>query len=317
MANTCPFCEASISEDLSLYGGTCPTCFGEVPGEDTPTDPGAEVAAEIAAADEARQRKKTMVPILFGVGLVSMLTAGAAFLAIPKNGPEFEPLVFDADFGLSMEELAAYEEPDPERTASETESNDAGSSGGTKSSGGGSRTPAILRAAGAAPDLNADSSGGTTINDDGEVVTRRVRRTGGSAALTERETVGDIELTSSGSVDPFAVEMGSAAQRRRQATLESADEIQQAVSQMIRAGGRQVKQCYEQQLKSNEFLSGTWRLSFLIGQDGSVTNAKVAPDGTQDKDLESCIATKMGSWRLGYDLERSQPVEFPVALAPG
>ena len=46
----CPFCGAGVDEDLIALGGICPRCFGEIPGEQTATDPGDDlddVPAEI------------------------------------------------------------------------------------------------------------------------------------------------------------------------------------------------------------------------------------------------------------------------------
>ena len=55
MSNTsdlaaCPFCGRDVDADLVTYGGKCPHCFGEIPGEEAPTDPGEEKkAADIDA----------------------------------------------------------------------------------------------------------------------------------------------------------------------------------------------------------------------------------------------------------------------------
>ena len=48
----CPFCKGEVGEDLLLYGGHCPHCLNEIPGEESATDPGA--AARARAEQEAR-----------------------------------------------------------------------------------------------------------------------------------------------------------------------------------------------------------------------------------------------------------------------
>ena len=46
----CPFCGSEVGEDLLINGGHCPQCLIEIPGEDTPTDPG-EAAKELGVQD--------------------------------------------------------------------------------------------------------------------------------------------------------------------------------------------------------------------------------------------------------------------------
>ena len=47
---TCPFCKGGISADVVQFGGNCPHCLLEIPGEEAPTDPGL-VARQKAAAE--------------------------------------------------------------------------------------------------------------------------------------------------------------------------------------------------------------------------------------------------------------------------
>jgi hypothetical protein len=46
----CPFCQAAISEEMSLYGGHCPSCLIQIPGEEAATDPGVGKTAEVAGS---------------------------------------------------------------------------------------------------------------------------------------------------------------------------------------------------------------------------------------------------------------------------
>ena len=52
----CPFCSRPVNVEMTLYGGRCPHCFGEIPGEESPTDPGEE--KKQAAAVVKAQKKK-------------------------------------------------------------------------------------------------------------------------------------------------------------------------------------------------------------------------------------------------------------------
>ncbi len=60
----CPFCGSGASEDLITYGGTCPKCFAEVPGEEAPTDPGEEVRAIQERGDRRRAGVRAAVGLL-------------------------------------------------------------------------------------------------------------------------------------------------------------------------------------------------------------------------------------------------------------
>ena len=59
----CPFCGGEISEAMALDGGTCPHCFGEIPGEDAPTNPGDDLLQAIAAKDESERNERGEPPI--------------------------------------------------------------------------------------------------------------------------------------------------------------------------------------------------------------------------------------------------------------
>ena len=67
----CPFCNTAIDEDLFLYGGTCPNCLNEIPGEEAPTDPGAQARANAEMeAEAARQGSRSS---LIAVAIVAVL----------------------------------------------------------------------------------------------------------------------------------------------------------------------------------------------------------------------------------------------------
>ena len=83
----CPFCESEVSEQLALYGGRCPTCFGDIPGEEAATDPGEAVKQQEAADDARRAKMKVYAPVLFALPVLvtivgftgwTLLSAGAS-----------------------------------------------------------------------------------------------------------------------------------------------------------------------------------------------------------------------------------------------
>ena len=71
---TCPFCQTPISENLSLYGGACPSCLIEIPGEEAVTDPG--VTVELT---EESRRATGGSGAIMGVAIAGLvILAGAA-----------------------------------------------------------------------------------------------------------------------------------------------------------------------------------------------------------------------------------------------
>ena len=68
--STCPFCSTEISEELSLYGGHCPSCLIEIPGEEAITDPG------IAATGAHAPVQTAMRSVTVGVGVVLLALGG-------------------------------------------------------------------------------------------------------------------------------------------------------------------------------------------------------------------------------------------------
>ena len=106
----CPFCGASVSEDLITYGGSCPKCFGEIPGEEAPTDPGAEARA----IQEKKDRRGATIRAVLGLAAMASVVAlvGVAAVAVVL-WPEPEVAVLDVEtcsgvFGSLTQESGAF-----------------------------------------------------------------------------------------------------------------------------------------------------------------------------------------------------------------
>lgn len=78
----CPFCNTTVDEDLIRFGGTCPSCYGEIPGEEAATDPGEVVKAALVQADEARVRRRMLVPALVTLVVLLFASSLVCFLAL-------------------------------------------------------------------------------------------------------------------------------------------------------------------------------------------------------------------------------------------
>jgi hypothetical protein len=109
----CPFCGGDVSEDTLIYGGTCPTCFGEIPGEEAATDPGEVVKAAQDRSDNRRRVVKTIIPFLLLVPVIGGLAVMAIGIAVWNRNPTVEPMIFDEVEEFDYDIVVAPE-PEPD-----------------------------------------------------------------------------------------------------------------------------------------------------------------------------------------------------------
>lgn len=108
----CPFCGSKVQEDLITFGGTCPTCFAEIPGEEAATDPGEQVKAEQAQKDRMRATARTLLPLVVILPVLAVLALVALWF-LTRPAPEVVLLDFDEFEDYPMPELvAAAPQPD-------------------------------------------------------------------------------------------------------------------------------------------------------------------------------------------------------------
>jgi outer membrane biosynthesis protein TonB len=108
----CPFCKAAVDEELLLYGGPCPACLNEIPGEEAPTDPGAQAKAN-AELEAVAAKKGSRGPLIGLLVAVVAVIGGVGFYASqppPSEAPvELPEIVIDRD-------LSAHINPDTPET---------------------------------------------------------------------------------------------------------------------------------------------------------------------------------------------------------
>jgi len=68
-----------------------------------------------------------------------------------------------------------------------------------------------------------------------------------------------------------------------------------AASEVIQSYSRQVRNCYERQLKSNHTLAGNMSLTLRIGTDGKVTGTHVG-GSLRDPTVFACVRNLASSW---------------------
>jgi hypothetical protein len=103
----CPLCGAEVPAALIVDGGTCPRCFGRIPGEDAPTDPGRSPAPAPTVERSAR------AGLVGAWGAVGVLAVGVLAVWLWPRPEPSGMLDFDAlDFPVP-EVVAAPSAPEP------------------------------------------------------------------------------------------------------------------------------------------------------------------------------------------------------------
>jgi hypothetical protein len=301
----CPFCQREVDAELVAYGGKCPHCFGEIPGEEAPTDPGeAKKKAEQKAIAAKVQRGRTLPLLIIGLMPVVMVCAAVGFVLKPV--PPMPLLNLDeGDFSIGdVGELVAAppEVPKPvedvknptkgEKIAKLTPPKgiDKGVDpskidfGGSGTSPDGSPRGTHNGGTGTGSDLVVDPTKPLSVQNNGGGLL------GGPGIGIERRAVKGVTLTD----DNQIIEMVKLTVKEQLPKLRY--------------------QCYEPILKVEPDVAGSWIVNFTVKADGTVKDASaVAKEGTAGHSkLESCIAQKVSAWPF-------QPIrsELPVAKSVG
>lgn len=289
----CPFCQQPVDESLLRFGGPCPKCFNEIPGDEAATDPGAALRAKEAAVEAARRRKRQVVNAVAGVLALLALSAGGWWAYQERlRQQQILTLDFDEDFyTLSPEEfaVAAALTPEPAPTPGQT--------GKTRRP----RDPAA-------------SQGGTS---------------GGGDAVADAEVPDRLATDPSGAQDPSKANMGGATGgatgggpglaipnigiQRKGVTLSDPDAITEMIGTTVRRYRPQLQSCYESRLRENPEIQGTWDLSFVVSTSGTPKNIQVEGRTMADEGLEACIQRNVSTWNFS-PIVKDQEVAYPLKL---
>lgn len=303
----CPFCHAPVTETLVRHGGNCPTCLHDIPGEEAPTHPGDEAMAEIRKADVAHARKRANKPLMIALPLVVVALIGVGWALRP--GPPMEKLEFGADefaFQIDGSELVAEADPPPSQAAPlDAKAPVRPRKDGGRLTDGGSVDGAL----GSGPAVPT----GEIAQGSAEPTATGTRRADLTPATGDRAPAGLGTASGGGAAAaPSSLDVAFTT-RRTAAVLESSEDIQAAIKDMLRARVPRLKQCYERSLKTNEDLRGSWRMSFTLGKDGAVKNATAAGGTMHDATFEACLVNELSAWAILGQINREfGPVGFPV-----
>lgn len=288
----CPFCKGEVGEDLLRYGGHCPHCLNEIPGEESATDPG--VAAKAKADLEARaaaarlKRRNTVLAVLSalvtfgGVGAYLALREKPVAMVLDDEPIYIAPASAHHSNVLEEKAAAAKAQADAEAEAKRREAaRRASAANGTAG------TPGDLASAG--PELSAPTGSST-------------------AGLPP------ISSGSSSNLPSIALDLkakGPTAKQMEGLVLSSDAEVKAMVKTVIESGYKQLQQCYESRLKENPTLAGRWEITFVIAKEGKVESAEAVARTTKDRQFEACMESNVKNWRF---TAISKPFEITKAF---
>jgi hypothetical protein len=276
LTGECPFCGSGVTEDLVTYGGTCPKCFAEIPGEEAATDPGVEVRA----AQERRDRRRATLRAVIGLSAMLLLvTCTGVFAVVTVLWPEPEVadlLDFDTlDFpmpDIKGIEDAATAKPRPRRTPAP----------------GSEPAPEPAPVAGSAPRLRTDL---TTVSPE----------LGGN---------GGVSAPPGLSIDAPKV------RRDDNVVLSDPDAIRNMIGERMVEFIPGLNQCYERRLKSYPSLKGRWKVKFTVTPSGATSSAVAEPLDRGDAELERCLAEHIQQyWKFGQ-IAVNQPIQKTLRFYP-
>lgn len=301
----CPFCRANIDERLAVDGGTCPSCFGQIPGEDAPTDPGAAVRAR----QEAQDRKvvaRSRIPALIGVFAVFGLVCSAGYVVLRPTPPLPKINFDDADFDFP--ELVIHDAPDEPVAAPDP------------LPGGPGRAPprpnGLSQLAGS-PDGSAGMPNlpdAVAAGDPGGGGTRRGLGTDATGPEGLSPTLSPISQGGLGGGPDL-----SGVVRRNQmrgVTLTDDNQIVQMLRDTLTDEIPRLNTCYTRALRQYPDLRGSWTLDLVVQADGTARDIVVTGQEMQNEELESCVTEKVTNWHFSR-IRADQPVRKTLRFRPG
>jgi hypothetical protein len=293
MTAHCPFCKQAISPELAQYGGNCPKCMLEIPGEEAPTDPGAHVRArqhaEQQVVQEKERKRRWVVWAIAAAGL--LVVAGVAGWKLQQ---EQEAITYNLDdyYVMPIEDIVAANEPP---------------------------VPAPLDAAvlgrPATPvsrPHSTPSPGAATLAVDTSVGTSLRAASGTGDALPP-----ELAAAMSATGGSTGLSGGSISVTRPDTVLDDPAEIKAMIGRVLAGSRPQLNACYQQRLKQVADLSGTWDLQFTVSTAGSATNVDATGRERGDGELESCMERAVTGWRFSKVAKAVGPVQVPFQFSAG
>jgi len=255
----CPFCQYDISENLSLYGGNCPSCLIEIPGEEAVTDPGIQPEAtnpDLGTASGASWLSSVVagVVVLGAVG-------GWWWTQRPDVAAVAKAPYSDANpIPISAHEDAEFEEEPVEKAVAKSE-------------------PRVVT-------QHVTSQGRPPEHEmkpaDASVVPTTKGTGMGAAPTNVFDSIGAAPRSRA----PASI------------VLDDSLKIEEMIGRVLTRGAKQLEQCYNQALKLSPGVKGAWYVDFTITKDGKPVAVSVEPLEAPYRDIEVCIERNVSRWRF-------------------
>lgn len=278
----CPFCKSSIDEELARFGGHCPKCVIEIPGDETPTDPGIGKRVEEQVETERQRRWGVFAAVAALVGVVVLGASSVLWWRIDQQRQAVLRAQLEAEAEIEFYILPAEEHELPALQAAE-EHAPAGVASTPHAPRGAVTSVPSSTASGGSSSKRFDFIGNSEADQPelAQLHERSIDVAPGADLGSVGLSVPQIEISRSGL-------SGMA--------LSDPEEIKRSVGTALKAYSKQMNTCYERRLKNTSDLAGTWDVSFTISQSGRTSNIGVVPQTTRDSLLESCMAQAIASW---------------------
>lgn len=282
----CPFCKGAVTEDLIRFGGNCPKCLIEIPGEESPTDPGEHARAIQEVEEQASRGGKGVLIAVALLGLASV-TAGGWWASRARS-----QVADNASASNSFYVVPLSEHKDLDYGAAQDE---------------GAQSPSRQSA--------RHRLGRTASQEDsrrGGVAKRLSPQTGGSVAerAEPQPAEGRVLGSASSLTDPLAAfsgpSIGPADKGPHGIVLSDPNQIRAMVGAVLERGARQLNQCYERRLKQRQDLAGSWVVDFTVGTDGVPRDVRIRPEDTADRTFETCMQRNIEEWHFQAVAEEQQ-----------
>lgn len=273
----CPFCQGQVDDELTRFGGACPHCFNDIPGDEAATDPGVQAQAAEAEAKRVEEKKSTTRNA--GIVLLLLILAGVSTALYYKQHTDREAekaeiLAFDEE-DMFVVDVGEIEAAEADRLAAERAAAEAEAKASRKGSGGsGGTATAKVEDYGSGSRFDAGDAPETSGEPD--IKQASVGSTGGGLSL---------------SVGGAQTDIG-----RKGIVLSDPGQIQDMAKQALARYGGQLKQCYESRLKEDETIRGAWTVIFTIEKTGATSGVSIQPRNKADTQLETCMTNKVQNW---------------------
>ncbi len=290
----CPFCKEAVEEDILEYGGRCPSCLIEIPGEDAPTDPG-EATKAAQAAEEAAASSSSRAPLLAGaLALVALIGGGAFLMSTPDTGAELAHVetgaaaykrVSTSFLTIDLDDDDAAEAPSKAApTAKKSSRKATRKAKPSKKSAQPTTIPEL-------PDDDLDAVANVELQDAGSAVEEPgLQAPAGGVNDPAKAGIGVGAITrqaGGGSMDPS---VGSSPRNRGAKAMEyCGDQIRDVAKAQMKQLDGQFSSCVDRVLKRDESFSSAVKVLIAVEKDGRIAAIDLRPSNTDDAEFLGCL----------------------------